>query len=166
MEQKKVKIIIVDDHDIFREGLKVILKTINFVEVVAEASDGKKFLKLLEKKECDFVLMDIQMPVMDGIDATKLAMEMYPNLKIVALSMYDQEKYLQSMPDAGAKGFLLKKIKRGELEYAISTVMEGSHYFSQELLSFFTNKYLGKGEMTLLQNSLRENFKDIRGTSC
>lgn len=156
MENSIVRIIIVDDHDIFREGVKAVLKTIENTQVVAEASNGKEFLEILEHKECDLVFMDIQMPIMDGIDATKLAMEMKPALKIVALSMFGEEKYLQSMLDAGAAGFLLKKIKRAELDIAIKNVMQGNNFFSQELLSFFTNKYLAKGNDTPAKFTARE----------
>jgi len=156
MINKDIRIIIVDDHDIFREGLKVVISTIENTTLVAEASNGKEFLEILEYKACDIVFMDIQMPIMDGIDATKLAMEMKPDLKIIALSMFGDEKYLQSMLDAGAKGFLLKKVKRTELDVAIKAVMQGNNYFSQELLSFFTNKYLAKGNETPAKFTARE----------
>ena len=156
MGNNAVRIIIVDDHDIFREGLKMVISTIENTELVSEASNGKEFLEILEQKDCDLVFMDIQMPIMDGIDATKLAMEMKPGLRIVALSMFGEEKYLQSMLDAGAKGFLLKKTKRTELDLAIKTIMEGNNYFSQELLSFFTNKYLAKGNDTQAKFTVRE----------
>jgi len=146
MKNKVIRIILAEDHDVFREGLKVFIETIDNAVVVAEASNGQELLDVLEKTKCDIVFTDIKMPVMDGIQATKIAIQRYPDLKIAALSMYGDEKYLQSMLDAGAKGFILKKVKRNELELAIKSLSEGNNYFSQELLSFFTDKFLGKNQ--------------------
>ena len=77
---------------------------------------------------------------MSGIEATKMALQKYPKLKVIALSMFGDEEYLQSMLDAGAKGFLLKNIEKGDLEKAIKTVMEGNSYFSEELLTILAAK--------------------------
>lgn len=139
---EKVKVIIVDDHEIFRNGFRMIMKTFSNIELVGEASDGKEFLELIDKVHADIIFMDIKMPNMNGIDATRIALERFPKLKIVALSMFGEEKYLQSMIEAGVIGFLLKNIKRDELEVALKLYNEGRNYYSEELLSFFTKKYI------------------------
>jgi len=87
------------------------------------------------------VLMDIKMPLMNGIDATKAAMQSFPGLKIIALSMFGDEQYLQSMLDAGAKGFLLKNIRTSDLDRALKIIAEGKNFFSEELLTYFTERF-------------------------
>ena len=139
---KKNKIFIVDDHEIFRKGFAMVVSTFDNIELCGEASNGKEFLEAIEKVDADLVFMDIKMPVMTGIEATKAALEIKPELKIVALSMFGEEKYLQSMIEAGVVGFLLKNIKREELEIAVKLILEGKNYYSEELLSFFTKKYI------------------------
>jgi len=155
----KAKIIIVDDHEIFRKGFAMVLSTFDFTELIGEASDGNEFLALEQINEADIIFMDIKMPVMNGIDATRIAIEKNPDIKIVALSMFGEEKYLQSIIEAGAVGFLLKNVKRDELEYALHQFLDGKNYYSKELLSFFTKKYtkqnendnLSKRELEILQ---------------
>ena len=130
----KTKIILVDDHQMFREGIKFLLSGMDDVEVIGEAFDGVQFIKLLETGRPDIVLMDISMPNMNGIEATHKALQLYPDLKIIVLSMYGDEGYYYNMIQAGAKGFILKKSGSTELTSAIKTVMEGGEYFSNELL--------------------------------
>lgn len=137
-----VTIMIVDDHEIFRKGLAMVINKMKNIKVVAEAGNGQEFLDLLEKTKADLVFMDIQMPVMNGIEATKTALLKYPGLKIVALSMFGEEEYLQNMVDAGVRGFLLKNISKEDLLRAIQLISEGKNYYSEELLSFFTRKYM------------------------
>jgi DNA-binding NarL/FixJ family response regulator len=140
----KVKIIIVDDHDMFREGVKVLLGKSQKVEFIGEASDGKEFLKLLEKLNPDVVLMDISMPVMDGIEATRQAVLMKPEIKILALSMFGEEEYYYKMIQSGVHGFVMKSAGINELEHAIHEVAKGSAYFSAELLKHVILKMEGK----------------------
>lgn len=134
MADNKRKIILVDDHTLFRNGLRILLDASGEYEVVAEAANGKEFLYLLTKYNPDVVLLDIEMPVMDGIEAASKAIEMYPSLKIITLSMYGEEYYYYGMVDAGVKGFLLKNSDIKEVMQAIDTVYSGSNYFSSELL--------------------------------
>ncbi len=138
----QIKVIIVDDHEIFRKGLKVVINQFESTKVIAEASTGKEFHNLLNSKNPDIVFMDIRMPEMDGIEATKLAVGKYPGIRIIAISMFGEEEYLENMIKAGAKGFLLKNINREEIEIAIKQVMEGKNYYSSELLPYFTQKFL------------------------
>jgi DNA-binding NarL/FixJ family response regulator len=130
----KKEVIIVDDHELFRDGLKFVLSQIPDINVVAEAANGKDFVDLLDIYSPDLVLIDIAMPIMDGIEATVKALEKKPGLKIIALSMYGDEDYYFKMIHAGAKGFVLKQAGKNELENAIKEVISGNNYFSQELL--------------------------------
>ena len=128
------KLILVDDHDLFRDGIKTLFELSHIAEVIGEASNGIEFLALLEKHTPDLALVDIDMPKMNGIDATREAVKLYPNIKILALSMFGEYKYYSAMIDAGAKGFLLKSSNKNELESAVKKVANGHSYFSNELL--------------------------------
>lgn len=132
MDRKKV--MIVDDHDMFRSGVKVLLNNTKSIEVVAEARNGKEFLEQMDKYSPEVVLMDISMPVMDGIEATQIAVQQNPDLKVLALSMYGDEEHYFKMVRAGVKGFVLKSSGIDELEKAILEVSENENYFSNELL--------------------------------
>jgi len=105
------------------------------VETVYEAADGEEFLLQLKKNFPDIVFMDIEMPKLNGIEATRRALEIYPEINIIALSMYGGEEYYTQMINAGAKGFILKNSGIKEVEMAINYVIEGNNYFSQEIMS-------------------------------
>lgn len=136
----KLNLIIVDDHEIFRNGLKMVLGKLKYVNIIAEASNGKEFLEILPDHDPDIILMDIEMPVMNGIEATEEAMKRNPDLKIIALTMFNDDEYIQSMIDAGVKGFLIKNIKKDILDRALQEVYKGGNYYSQELMQFFTRR--------------------------
>lgn len=136
-----IKIIIVDDHEIFRNGLKMVLGKLKHIEIVGEASDGQEFMDIIRTTPCDVVLMDIEMPKMNGIDATKHAIKELPELKIVALTMFNDDDYIQSMMDAGVRGFLIKNVGKETLDKAIQTVFKGGTFYSEELFNFFTKKF-------------------------
>lgn len=136
-----MKILLVDDHTLFRNGLKMLLDTLPGYEVTGEASNGKDFLDLIHKRDFDIIFLDIEMPFINGIDAAKQAMEKIPDLKIIALSMYGDEEYFDQMVEAGVKGFLLKNTNLQEVKTAIDTVMGGSNYFSQELMQNLLRNY-------------------------
>jgi NarL family two-component system response regulator LiaR len=129
----KLSIILVDDHQLFREGLKSLLESFDYVEHVREAPNGKEFLQMLKTTLPDVVFMDIEMPEMDGITATRKAIEAFPQLNVVALSMYGNENYYTQMINAGAKGFILKNSGIQDVENAIQNVMSGNNYFSHEI---------------------------------
>lgn len=130
----KIGIIIADDHQLFRNGLKILLNSIPEFEVTGEASNGEEFLRILKCTSADVALMDINMPEMDGIEATRRGLDLCPSINIIALSMYGEEEYYYKMVDAGAKGFLLKDSDISDVKEAILTVVRGGSYFSQELL--------------------------------
>ncbi len=135
------RIIVVDDHIIFRKGLQTILNEIDIVKVVGEASNGNELLDLLKKQETDIIFMDIKMPYMDGVEATRKVLAKYPHIKIVALTMFEEISYFNQMIEAGASGFLLKKTTTEELEKAIKLVLLDESYFSEEFMSS-VNKYI------------------------
>jgi DNA-binding NarL/FixJ family response regulator len=129
-----IKVILVDDHKMFREGLKFALSQMEGIEVIGEASDGVQFLEVIKEKKPDVVLMDISMPKMDGVEATQNAMQIDPAIKIITLSMFSDTDYYQKMVAAGTKGFLVKETGIDELRRAIQVVYDGGTYFSQQLL--------------------------------
>jgi len=131
---EKIKVIIADDHKLFRNGLKFILNEMENIEVVSDVSNGKELLELLEVTTPDIVLLDINMPEMNGIEATKKALELYPDLKILILTMYGDEQYYNTMIELGVKGFVLKDTDNTELKNAIHSIINNNPYFSQELL--------------------------------
>jgi DNA-binding NarL/FixJ family response regulator len=126
---------IVDDHQLFREGLKLLLGNFPFIGRVKEASNGKAFLDDLDTELPDVVFMDIEMPVLNGIETTQRALEVDPGMRIIALSMDGEEEYYTKMIGAGARGFIVKNSGIREVEEAIRSVMEDRNYFSQEILS-------------------------------
>jgi len=136
--EKKLKVMIVEDHHIFRKGLNMLLKEMPEVTICGEATNGQEFLDTFEKLNPDIIFMDIQMPVLNGIEATKEALRRFPDLKIVAISMFGEEEYLVSMLEAGVKGFLLKTAEEGELKKALALVAENKNYFSDELIPTLT----------------------------
>ena len=128
------EIIIVDDHVMFREGLKLLIETEGMGKVIAEADNGMMFLNLLEKHHPNLVLMDIEMPVMGGLEAIVKSLLIRPDLKILVLSMLCVNKNYIDIINAGAMGFILKSSGKHELKKAIKTLIDGESYFSNELL--------------------------------
>ncbi len=131
---KKHKVILVDDHKLFRDGLKLLLNSSDKTEVVAEASNGLEFLNVIENFKDAIVFMDIQMPLMNGIEATKQALTKFPELNIIALTMFEDNEYYYQMIEAGVKGFLLKNSDFDDVLDSIDLVAKGENCFSKELL--------------------------------
>lgn len=162
---EKIKIIIADDHQLFRNGLKILLNSFADFEVVGEASNGREFLDLIRIIHADVVLMDINMPEMDGIEATSEGIKMIPDLKVIALSMYGEEEYYNRMVDSGAKGFLLKDSDIDEVKEAIRTVYKGDNYFAQKLLYHVIQK-IKRREHDVNTARLSKREKEILSKIC
>jgi DNA-binding NarL/FixJ family response regulator len=124
-----IRLIIADDHEIFRDGLALMLSKQDAVTLVGQASDGHELLQLVDETKPDMVLTDIKMPRLDGISGAKILLQRYPQLKIIALSMFEEEDLIVEMLEAGAKGYLLKNADKKEILEAIITVNEGNIFY-------------------------------------
>ena len=164
--EKKVRVVIADDHEIFRKGLKNVLSRIKYVDLVGEAVNGKEVINIVKRKNIDIILMDIEMPEMNGIEATRRILTIRPDVKVVALTMFNDEQYIQDMLDAGASGFLLKSITKQILDKAIRTIAEGNNYYSDELFSFFTKKVAGEKSSKDIELNLTKREKEILQLIC
>ncbi|MFW6226699.1 MAG: response regulator [Bacteroidota bacterium] len=155
----KIKIAVVDDHEMFRDGLKMVINQIDRFEVLFDAGDGTDFLEKLNKEIPDVVLMDINMPGLNGIETTVKAIEKNPDIKIIGLSMHDKEGYYMQMIKAGVKGYILKKSGKYELENAINEVFKGGNYFSPEIMRKFSFQLLTPDQN--IYNRLTKREKEI-----
>lgn len=140
--KENIKVLVVDDHELFRKGVIMVLKKMDNVEVIGEAENGKDFLSMLNSHKPDVVFMDIKMPIMNGLEATAIATERYPDINVIALSMFGEEEYLHKIINAGAKGFLLKNSSVSEIERAVNLVYNGKNCYSDDLLGYFTNIFI------------------------
>lgn len=125
-----VKVIIADDHRIVREGIKAMLSSEAWITFTGEASDGEEVLEVLERQKADLVMLDIDMPFMDGISCTKLIRKFWPKIAVLIVSMYQDEKHVIEAFRAGASGYISKDACKAEMINAIQALMEGSSYFS------------------------------------
>ena len=146
-----IKVMIVDDHNLVREGLKAVFAQGDEIDVVGEAGSGEEAIEMVEKVKPDVILMDISMPGMNGIQATKQIRDKHPDAKIVILTMLDQEGYVYEAIKAGATGYMLKSTSSDELVNAIQTVNDG-----KALLHPDATAQLLKEFVTLAQNKAKD----------
>ena len=150
------RIILVDDHSLFRNGLRGLLEHCAGCHVVGEAASGEEFLAMIDRVEADIVFMDFAMPGLDGAQTTERALARHPELRIITLSMFGEESYYSRMVEAGAKGFLLKDSDIGDVLEAMDAVMAGGSYFSPQLLSSLTGRMRTRDDAPDEQLSARE----------
>lgn len=154
---KKHSILIVDDHNLFRKGLILMLNEIENLEVIGEASNGIEFINFLALSIPDIVLIDINMPQSDGVSATKKALSLYPNLKVIAVSSSDDYESYQKMVESGVIGFLIKNSDISELNICIQKALNGVGYFSQQLLqNIVHSEHSQKNKKSEITISIRE----------
>ena len=161
----KQRIIIVDDHRLFREGLKLMLQEYDKFEIIGEANNGLEFLDFIKHTRPDLVIMDINMPQMNGIEASRKALKDFPDLNILVLSMLGEEDYYNELVEIGVKGFLLKNSDPDDLINGINRISEGAVYFSQELLMGILEGKL-KREHTIKDISLTPREMDVLKLMC
>jgi DNA-binding NarL/FixJ family response regulator len=151
---KRPNIIIVDNSRAFRQSLIFLLTIENIAKVIGKVSNGIEFIQILTVAKPDLVLMDLDMPEMNGIEATQKALEIHPGLKIIIFSMYGNEEYYKKLIALGIKGYILKSCHLDELENAIHTVMDGGNYFFADLvLANSINKKLNSVDKFLSEYS-------------
>jgi len=160
----KIKIILADDHRIFRKGLRSLLSERENIEVLAEADNGDEALEAARKYKPEIVLMDIAMPKMDGIEATRQIRERFPDTEVVILSMHAKKAYIDQVLKAGAKGYVLKDSDEENLLSAINTVHNGGYYLDspiadQVLSDYFRDK--SKRELKKQSDPLSEREREV-----
>lgn len=139
--EKKIKVLLVDDHTLVREGLRKFLEDTSEIQVVADVGDGRTALRALDQFKPDLVLMDISMPGLNGIDAIKLMLKMNSKTRVLVLSMHCSEAYVLEALKAGARGFVLKSGEGRELAEAIRVVARGDSYFSPQVSAILASRY-------------------------
>jgi DNA-binding NarL/FixJ family response regulator len=159
---KKIKIIIAEDHALYRDGLKTMLSSHHDFEIIAEAVDGSELIKLFEFHKPDIVLMDINMPVLNGIEATKFIATHFNDTKVVAITMNDEKSSIMDMMDAGANGYVLKSEDKEEIIKAINTVMNGDDYYSKNVENSIINLIHSKKSTDNYKKSVYFNEKELQ----
>ncbi|MGD8428532.1 MAG: response regulator transcription factor [Balneolaceae bacterium] len=166
MEQ--IKILLADDHKIIRDGIKSMLDGKNDFKIVAEADNGKKVLELCRSVPVDLIIMDINMPELNGIELTKLVKEQFPDIQVLTLTMMNQDKHIRQMIKVGASGYILKSSGSEELEKAIRTIMKGEHYFSKDATKVIMKDLVESGgkHKSLGSEELTDRELEILGLIC
>lgn len=166
----KIKIIIVDDHQLFREGVKRILDFEDSFAVVAEGDDGSEVISLYEQYAPDVVLMDINMPRMNGVDATEQLMQAYPDAKVIMLSIHDDESYVSHALKTGALGYMLKEMDAEAIVQAIKVVAVGGSYLhpkvTRNLVKEFRRLSDREHKGSFQQNDIRRPFHLLTKREC
>ena len=160
-----IRLLLADDHMVVTEGIKLLLLDVKDIQCKAEARNGQQALEELAKQPIDVVLMDIEMPVMDGIKCTEMITQKYPDVKVIAISIYADYPHVQSMIKAGAKGYLLKNCGKEELEQCIRKVHTGGTFFSDDLtetlLAGMQGKFVKKEGTNQFLPTLSRREKEI-----
>jgi DNA-binding NarL/FixJ family response regulator len=140
--KKKIRLLLVDDHPVVRRGMRSCLEGIRHVEVVDEAVDGKEAVEKVKALSPDIVLMDIDMPVMNGLEATKVLREEFPDTRVLILSIHTNKEYVLQIIRSGAQGYVLKDASPADLVRAIESVDSGEPFFSPDISQIVLNQYL------------------------
>jgi len=142
----KIKIVVADDHKLFRKGIIALLEDFDFIGQINEASNGLELIELLEKmgNRPDVILLDLRMPVMDGVEAQQRIRKLYPDIKVIIVTMEDDEQFILHLINEGVNGYLLKNADPDEVELAIQKVVEKGFYFSEDISKLVMKGLVGK----------------------
>ncbi len=160
----KIRVLIADDHQIVRDGLRSLLERDPDMEVIATVEDGRATVKQVEELQPDVVIMDISMPGLNGIEATRKITREFPHIKIIALSMHDDGRFVLNMLKAGASGYLLKDCAFKELTKAINLVVKaGKSYLSPDITDIVVQNYVSgsSGEQGLMYGALSPREREV-----
>jgi two-component system nitrate/nitrite response regulator NarL len=153
---KTTKILIVDDHEVVRDGLRNILTSLDTISIAGEAGNGEDAVKMYASLKPDLVIMDISMPGMNGIEATRVIKEKDPDARILILTMHDNQEYLNQIIRSGAKGFILKNTDKEELLDAVRTVASGDNFFSKDISKLIIDNYIRTAKETEKSDGYKE----------
>ncbi|MCH8904560.1 MAG: response regulator transcription factor [Bacteroidetes bacterium] len=140
-----ISVAVVDDHKLFREGLIAIVDSFPGIDVIYEAANGNEIIRKINSQKPDVILMDLQMPELDGIEATKIIKKKRPEIKIIIISMFDEDKYIQYMLEQEVDGYLFKNADSSEVERAIHDVMEKDFYINARVAEVMRKRVIAKG---------------------
>ncbi len=143
---EQIKLVMADDHEIFRDGFQLIVSKADNICLLGQASNGRQLLEMVEQWSPNVVVTDIKMPLMDGIEATRMISRKFPQIGVIGLSMHDEDDLIIEMLEAGAKGYLLKNADKQEVLDAIQTVFSGDPYYCHStnaklMLNIAKNRY-------------------------
>ncbi len=155
-----ISYIIADDHKIFRQGLKISLVDDHKLKCIGEAGNGQELLDMLQTKKADVVLLDLKMPEMDGMETLKPLKEQYPDLKIVVLTMFDEEHFILHMMESGANGYLLKNAEPQEIKTAIHSVYENEYYFNDLVNTTLLRKVVQQKKAPRFKEEIKLNERE------
>ena len=141
---KKIRVLIVDDHTLVRDGIRALLSLVSDVEVIGEAANGKEAIERVHELSPDVVLMDLSMPIMSGLEATRRIRKEHPKTRVLALTQYDDSEYVIPVIEAGACGFVTKMVAFSELATAIQAAYRGESYLSPSAASTLVEEYQAK----------------------
>ena len=143
-----IKVVVADDHTILRQGIKALLDNQSGIEVIAEAKDGREALTLIERLLPDVILMDIAMPGLNGLEATRRIKKKFPKIKVLVLTMYTNEEYVFQILQAGANGYLVKETAFQDLISAITAVYRDEAFMSPSISKKVINRYTQRAQKT------------------
>lgn len=165
-EKTPIRIIIADDHKIFREGLQSLLKKKTHIKVIGEAENGEEAIRLIEANEIDVAVLDIDMPEMNGVSAAKIILEKFPTVKILILTTHGEGVFIKELIDMGVLGYILKNRGKEDFVKAIETIFKGQEYLTGDVLTNYiaTSKmpepklvHLTRRELQVLQLLAEDN---------
>jgi NarL family two-component system response regulator YdfI len=157
----KIKVMIVDDHLVVREGLRQLLEIEDDIEVVAEAGNGLECLEMIEKSRPDLLFMDVRMPGISGIEATRQVCRRHPQVKVIMLTIYEDDQYVRESIRAGAKGYVLKKVGREELIRIVRDVMEDRAFLDPKVAPAVFDHVKGRTSTTGKETALTQRELEI-----
>lgn len=169
MTPELIKVAIADDHQIFRKGVILSLKGYTNIQFILEAENGEELIKGIEKEQPDIVLMDLKMPVKDGIETTKYLNKHHPEIKVLILTMFEDERFVGHLMESGANGYLLKSTEPSEIKQAISDVMTNGFYLNNFVNRILIKKNYAKQKFTPNLNNeivISDKEKEVLSLVC
>ena len=163
---KKTRILIADDHDVVRSGLKMLLRSKSDFSIVAEAADGEEAVRLTDKHKPDVAILDISMPKLDGIEATKVIKQNHPEVKVLILTVHEDEEYAYQVLRAGASGYILKNAGKKEIFDAVRSALSGERFFSPGISKLIVDGFVkraketGTGQHVTRQSSSKQELTE------